>query len=389
MREYFAARYLYDTAPYSPAGDEKPGTLPERFDALASDLFWQNVTRFYAGCYSQGELPSLVTSLRTLSTKDGYRESCYPQSLAVTLLSDYTFAQYPLIVGDIVDFVLNSTDFRLFVASVQYRRRGDSLYLPKGSGNKELLDRCFEELRRWPQIDYANLLLRIIETNSTRDERYDRWWDVLDSICEGKIRTQWISYGLRIGVFQGADQSRLEALLSADEDEYQERVVIFGFGGMWEYVSQKEEHINTVVDKVLSRDSEHLLYRNRSIIESFDLALSSHRYAIVFRDRSPATLSRILDRYQPVFGTRQDYDAPRDGDYDIVAKCREYIRSSNQLSEKFATRTWATKIAPWKNLSSVDAGCSVNAGRFVNLRVWPQVSGPSKSSARKQESFSM
>ena len=39
MREYFAARYLYDTAPYSPPGDEKPGTLPERFEALAADFF--------------------------------------------------------------------------------------------------------------------------------------------------------------------------------------------------------------------------------------------------------------------------------------------------------------------------------------------------------------
>ena len=49
LREYFAARHLYDTAPYSPPGRESKGTLPDRFDALARDLFWQNVTRFYAG----------------------------------------------------------------------------------------------------------------------------------------------------------------------------------------------------------------------------------------------------------------------------------------------------------------------------------------------------
>ncbi len=49
LREYFAARHLYNTAQYSPPGGERAGTLPDRFDALARDFFWQNVTRFYAG----------------------------------------------------------------------------------------------------------------------------------------------------------------------------------------------------------------------------------------------------------------------------------------------------------------------------------------------------
>ena len=66
MREYFAAKYLYETAPHSTAADVRPGTLPERFEALVVDPFWQNVTRLLAGCYSQGQLPSLLTSLRAL-----------------------------------------------------------------------------------------------------------------------------------------------------------------------------------------------------------------------------------------------------------------------------------------------------------------------------------
>ena len=56
---------------------KSPGTLPERFEALAADLFWQNVTRFYAGCYNQGELPSILTSLRFLSAMSRYKRSCY------------------------------------------------------------------------------------------------------------------------------------------------------------------------------------------------------------------------------------------------------------------------------------------------------------------------
>jgi hypothetical protein len=55
LREYFAARFLYDTAPYSPPGGEQRGTKPDRFDALARNFYWTNVTRFYAGCFSKGE----------------------------------------------------------------------------------------------------------------------------------------------------------------------------------------------------------------------------------------------------------------------------------------------------------------------------------------------
>ena len=85
LREYFAVRDLHNTAPYSPPGGEQHGTLPERFDALCRDFFWQNVTRFYAGCYSKGELPSLVDRLEDLATAPGYKNTSHPQSLAATL----------------------------------------------------------------------------------------------------------------------------------------------------------------------------------------------------------------------------------------------------------------------------------------------------------------
>jgi hypothetical protein len=67
LREYFAARYLYETAPYSPPGDERRGTKPDRFDAIARNFYWLNVCRFYSGCFSKGELASLVDRLQDLA----------------------------------------------------------------------------------------------------------------------------------------------------------------------------------------------------------------------------------------------------------------------------------------------------------------------------------
>jgi hypothetical protein len=61
LREYFAARFLYDTAPYSPVGKEKKGTKPDRFDAIARNFYWLNVVRFFAGCFSNELHPVLLT----------------------------------------------------------------------------------------------------------------------------------------------------------------------------------------------------------------------------------------------------------------------------------------------------------------------------------------
>ena len=38
LREDLAARYLYDTAPYSPPGNEKTLTKPDRFDAMVRNF---------------------------------------------------------------------------------------------------------------------------------------------------------------------------------------------------------------------------------------------------------------------------------------------------------------------------------------------------------------
>ena len=248
MREYFAARYLYDTAPYSPAGDVKAGTKPERFDALARDFYWQNVTRFYAGCYSQGELPSLLSSFRALAENPAHTLSCYPQSLAITLLSDYTFAQYPRAADEVVEFVLNSKDLRLIVASEQHGRGPDSLYVPKDSGNQKLVDRCVEQLRADPEDDYARLLVETIAANTELDERRALWWHTLDDVEKGTPVTRWIGYGLGLSALQDRDYRELDALLVSDEHEYKERVAALAFGGMWDYVSQNQRSAEAVVD---------------------------------------------------------------------------------------------------------------------------------------------
>src|SRR5580658_1335876 len=84
LREYFAARFLYETAPSSPPGKEQRGTKPDRFDALARNFLWTNVTRFYAGCFSQylfatqeaQEIRSWQTCCKTVRLRKAIRARC-------------------------------------------------------------------------------------------------------------------------------------------------------------------------------------------------------------------------------------------------------------------------------------------------------------------------
>jgi len=78
LREYFAARHLYVTAPYAPQGRSRSGTKPDRFRAMARDFYWLNVSRFYAGFYDKGELPSLADNLEELSDEEGYHYTSHP-----------------------------------------------------------------------------------------------------------------------------------------------------------------------------------------------------------------------------------------------------------------------------------------------------------------------
>src|SRR5688572_22405260 len=81
LREYFAARHLYVTAPYAPSGFRQKGTLPDRFDAIAPSPYWLNVTRFFSGCFDKGELPCLLDRLRRLAEEE-YELTNQPQRLA-------------------------------------------------------------------------------------------------------------------------------------------------------------------------------------------------------------------------------------------------------------------------------------------------------------------
>ncbi|MCI0915560.1 hypothetical protein JNA64_00090 [Pseudomonas stutzeri] len=180
LREYFAARYLYDTAPYAPPGRVKRGTLPERFDAIAKNFYWLNVTRFYSGCYNSGELSSLVDGLDDVAGYDAFKNIGHTSRLGFTLLKDHVFSQSPKLALKLMERIVDSHRLRIIIADNWYENRysSEAANLPKGRATDLLVSKCVEMLRDTDKIDCRFALARIIQTNS--DVKFvDSFWDSL------------------------------------------------------------------------------------------------------------------------------------------------------------------------------------------------------------------
>lgn len=180
LREYFAARYLYDTAPYAPPGTVKKGTLPERFDAIARNFYWLNVTRFYSGCYNSGELSSLVDGIEDVASYDAFKNIGHTARLGFTLLKDHVFSQSPRLALRLMERIVDSHRLRIILADSWYENRNspEVASLPKGRARDLLVSKCVELIRDNNKMDCKFALARIVVLNS-EVEYIDEFWKAL------------------------------------------------------------------------------------------------------------------------------------------------------------------------------------------------------------------
>jgi hypothetical protein len=93
IREFFAARYLYKTAPHSTSAAPQSGAKPHRLEQLIRNPYWINVARFFCGWYDEGELADLSRHLQDLCEDSDYRLLGHPRYLIRYILQDYTLAE--------------------------------------------------------------------------------------------------------------------------------------------------------------------------------------------------------------------------------------------------------------------------------------------------------
>jgi hypothetical protein len=346
LREYFAARYLYETAPYSPPGDEKRGTKPDRFDAISRNFYWLNVTRFYAGCFSKGELPALVDRLQELARDKQFRRLSHPRILAGILLSDWVFAQHPRSVREVVGLVLDGLGVRYIVNSVRRRiSSGTPLVLPKRSGNEELVDRCFDLLRLGVPRDFGVELADVLKANATSEELTERWLPQTNDKGTGAMRTQWLEYGLWLGVLSQLSHVMLEEVV-ADAPLDIERLSLLLKARQVDFLQNSVDRSNAIVEALLNGDVP-VTFHGRSLLEAFSNALSPHRYAIAMNRRSAASLDAV---WKSRSGSAELlYDEPKPGNAEIIRVVDSFLQKIKTMTSA-SIDEWSTSLTGWDRL---------------------------------------
>lgn len=145
LREYFVARHLYKTAPYSPQGAGCRGTRPDRFDALARNAYWTNVTRFFCGFFDVGELGTLVDGVQKLGEQGEYRLVNQARRVALMILGDWVFSESPIATRRLVKYIAEEPGFaRLTARDARFETRGLGVAEPEA--REALFGACSEKL---------------------------------------------------------------------------------------------------------------------------------------------------------------------------------------------------------------------------------------------------
>ncbi|RYH00212.1 MAG: hypothetical protein EON58_01115 [Alphaproteobacteria bacterium] len=143
LREFLAAKHLYRNAAFSNIGSVKAGTISDRFDAIAGNPYWLNVTRFFAGFFERGQLPLILERLRELDDSPLYSNTTYTRGLCSCLARDYVFSHGQRTFTDAVKYVLEQFDTlaRYSLATVDVSRMFDEpLDLPKTFPESPIVD---------------------------------------------------------------------------------------------------------------------------------------------------------------------------------------------------------------------------------------------------------
>ena len=345
LREYFAARHLYQTAHYSPPGAVRRGTISDRWYALSRNFYWLNVARFYAGCYSEGELASLVDDLHDLSEDESFRCTNHSQLLIATLLGDRVFSQRPRSSEAAVDLLVGPRGLRMLVASGgSAPRQTENVIVRDRAGRNRLIASCKELVISDLTMDRVVEIVRnVVRPNSEPEEWIDWWIEKLraadesqaDSLCFlGELLECWdvVDYDTVINLLEHADvpsSSVIAGLL---------------FANRMDVLETTEELFDTAVQAVLGGDmvgranASSLL---QLLGKSLDLPfLGGEDLRSTFRRRM-SLIDYSRESFSEVEITRPSYP--------MAERCTRLIQAITRAAA-LPLQEWNASIKPWEEI---------------------------------------
>lgn len=343
LREYFAARHLYETAPYSPVGDERQGTKLDRFDALIRNPYWLNVARFYGGCFSKGEISALVDELAELTNDQMYKITSHPRQVALMLLVDWVFTQYQPAVKKVISFVGEFPQFRQVLANAEQEGASGWSVLPDRSGRADFIELLWSRTKSVNRADEMMALATAITQNSPVAERAEKWRQAKDNFPYAR----WIGMGSMLRLF---DKDSLPVLNLQNDEISSEIISALLNNDQFSYLESKgvfEEARHALLnDSVIVNFTGQQRNVDTSRLSGCAAILSYYQYRIALNSAGQGTLRHILEaRYNPDRGERSilplspalESEEPR-----VVEAYERFLATNTDIT--------ATSTAPWVEL---------------------------------------
>ena len=383
LREYFAARHLYQTAPYSPPGDEQRGTRSDRWRALSRNHYWLNVARFYAGCYDEGELASLVDELRALNADEVFRYTSHPQLLTATLLRDWVFSQKPRAVQDAVDLLLEPRGLRMLVAVDSLGlRQVEDVTVRDSAGRDRLIATCKKLIDPNQPIEQVmEIVERVLLPNSEPRELF-QWWIKQLKSASGAQASQWCVIGDLLRCWSVIDLSTVRTLL--DGEEVPSASVIAGLlhASRMDVLESDEELFGHAVEAVLAGERVGLS-SDGSLLQQLAGSVertSINRHYRWFSAGEQLSLLDFQSRFRAYEAFKSDISRP---EYTAAKRCARIVRVYRREGER-PVEEWNTSIEPWNRV--VMQGISEFGERIVFTELANLAAGIQSKEAKCQDS---
>ena len=209
LREYFAAEHAYDCLPST----SKDNTRPACLAVLLRRPFWSNVTRFYAGRFTSGEVPSIIIALRGMRTDR--RTGAHPldRQMAKLLLDDQVFAGQPVdALADLVRVIVAGTG-QVFAVDGLIAPAGRDLSFAVHGGRAEAAAIVVDCLAT--ETTPAGSAGQLLRHWGAREAASESWWAKRELVPPAR----WLDVATDIGALSGLtpeQASVAEAMLLGD-----------------------------------------------------------------------------------------------------------------------------------------------------------------------------
>jgi hypothetical protein len=219
-----------------------------------------NVTRFFCGCFSKGELLDLAERVKDLIADTTLGEIRHPALLAAMLLSDWVFAQTPKALNEVATSLAQPSVLRkLLTVPNLYEPPGEEVQVPAICGGSKLVASAFAmakvSIRRH---DLCDALADFIRVNESPDEIDRCWLSMISEISMLEIRN-WCAFGLALGTIQRLSPAQLDQALGPPP--YRMEIASrLAEGGQFQRLLGLDEDVN-VLEHILFDRPFHLRQR--------------------------------------------------------------------------------------------------------------------------------